>query len=144
MKKTTLMATIALAAALCASAYGEPNLRCSTIAIEYVGKTDRPVFPVIISTSPEEAEWYKQRLFSDPVSTFADVYVVGKPTMTKIADILLPNGDRRHPSSDARPRTSPALRIVFASGHDSKEVTVDVAESASLLRRAGPPFHQTE
>jgi hypothetical protein len=119
---------------LCASTHAQPYSGCNTIAIEYVGRTDRPVFPIIISTSPEEAEWYKQRLFSDPASTFADVYIVGKSTMKKIAEIRLPNGDMKRPSSGVGPRTSPALRLVLATGHDSKESTVEATESASLLR----------
>lgn len=131
MKTTALMATIALTAALYASV--QPNSGCTTIAIEYVGRTDRPVFPIIISASPEEAEWYKQRLFSDPVSTFADIYIVGKSTMKEIADIPLPQGDRRS-KSGIGPRTSPALRLVLVTGHDSKEVMVEAVESASLLR----------
>lgn len=120
--------------ALCASTHAQPHSRCSTIAIEYVGETDRPVFPIIISTSPEEDEWYKQRLFGDPSATFAHVYIVGKSTMKKIAEIRLPDGDMKRPSSSVGPRTSPALRLVLATGHDSKESTVEATESASLLR----------
>ena len=59
---------------------------------------------------------YKQRLFSDPVSTFADVYIVGKSTMKEIADVSLTNDDAKRPSSSVGPRTSPALRLVLATG----------------------------
>jgi hypothetical protein len=121
--------------ALCASTQPtQPNSRCTTIAINYVGKTDRPVFPIIISTSPEEAEWYKQRLFSDPGPTFADVYIVATSTMEEISDMRLPVGDMERPISRVRPRTSPALDLVLATGHDSKEVTFEASESALLLR----------
>lgn len=133
MKATALMAAIALTAALSASAHGRPHSRFTTIVIEYIGKNDRPVFPIIVSTSLEEAEWYKQKLFRDPVPTFADVYIVGESTLKEIVDILLPNGDMKQPNPRVGPRTSPALRLVLATGHDSKEVTVEVTESALRL-----------
>jgi hypothetical protein len=127
------MAAIALIAALCASVHAQPNSRCTTIAIEYIGKTDRPVFPIIISASPEEAEWYKQKLYSDPVSTFAHVYIVGESTLEEIVAIPLPNGDMKPENPGVGPRTSPALRLVLAKGHNSEEVDVEASESALLL-----------
>jgi hypothetical protein len=133
MKKTARMAAITLAAALFASASAQPNLGCTTIAIQYVGKTDRPVFPIIISGSPEEAERYKQKLFSDQISTFAHVYVVQESIMKKIADIRLPNGDMKLPNSGDGPRTTPMLRLVLATRQNDREVTVEVAESVLLL-----------
>ena len=105
----------------------------TTVVIDYVGKTDRPVFPIIISTAVDEAEWYKQKLFSDPVSTFAHVYIVRESTLKRIADIPLLSGDAKGLNSGEGSRTAPMLRLVLATRHDFKEVTVEVGESVSLL-----------
>jgi hypothetical protein len=132
MKTKTRMAVIALTVALCASAHAQHS-KYTTIAIEYIGKTDRPVFPIIISASREEAKWYRQKLFSDPVSTFARINIIGESTLKKILDIPLPNGDMSPPNPNVGPRTSPALRLVLARGHDSEEVTVEVFESPASI-----------
>jgi hypothetical protein len=133
MTKTARIAVITLAAALSLLASAQPNLGCTTIAIQYVGKTDRPVFPIIISSSPDEAERYKQKLFSDPISTFARVYIVRESIMKKIAEIHLPNGDLKLPNSDDIPKTKPTLSVVLAAGHNDREVIVEAAASVSLL-----------
>jgi len=132
MKTKTRMAVTALMLALCASAHAQHS-KYTTIAIEYIGKTDRPVFPIIISASREEAKWYRQKLFSDPVSTFARIYIIGESSLKKILDIPLPNGNTSPPNPGVEPRTSPALRLVLARGQHSEEVTVEAAESAILL-----------
>jgi hypothetical protein len=54
--------------------------------------------------------------------------------MKKIAEIRLPNGDMRLPNSDDDvPRTKPILRLVLATGQNDREVSVEAAESVSLL-----------
>src|SRR5882724_10436033 len=91
--------------ALCASTHAQPNLGCTTIEIEYVGKVDHPVFPIIISSSAEEAERYKQKLFSDTDSIGGLVCIVRESIMKKIAEIPLRDGNMKRPSSGDGPRT---------------------------------------
>lgn len=134
MKKTARIAVIIFAVVVFASTHAQPKLECTTIVFEYIGKSDRPFFPIIISSSSEEAEWYKQKLFIEPLSSFADVYIVGKSTMKEITDIPLPNENTKRSTAGFESRTSPALHLVLASGHDSREVTVEAAESVLLLR----------
>ena len=119
--------------ALCPSTHAKPESRCNTIEIEYVGKTDRPVFPIIIGSSAEEADWYKQKLFNDVDSIGGGVYIVRESTMRKIAEISLPNSSMKHASSGDGLKTWPTLRLVLATGRDSNVVIVDAAGSALLL-----------
>ena len=77
MKSTARILATTLIAAICVWAHSQSRSpEYSTIVVDYVGKTDRPIFPIIVSSSAEEAEWYRQKLFSDPVTTFVNVYSV--------------------------------------------------------------------
>lgn len=120
--------------ALCTSTHVQPNSGCTTIEFEYIGKIDHPVFPFIISSSPEEADWYKQKLFSDTDTIFGHVFIVRESTMKKIAEIPLPTSDMNLANSGDVPRTWPTLWLVLATGHDSKEVVVNAAGSVLLMR----------
>lgn len=133
MKRTGQMVMIMLASMIGVWTHAQSKPVYTTVVIDYVGKTDRPVFPIIISSSVDEAEWCKQKLFSDPVSTFAHVYIVRESTLKKVAGIPLPSGEAKSPNSGEGPSTAPTLRLVLATGHDFKEVTVEVGESVSLL-----------
>jgi hypothetical protein len=99
--------TFVLAAVLNPSIHAKPDSGYTTVVIEYIGKTNRPIFPIIISSSAEEAQWYRQKLFSDPISTFASVYIVEETTWKDVVDILFPKADfeatkcRRQTNHDA-------------------------------------------
>lgn len=119
----------------------QSNQRYSTVVIEYLGENDRLIFPVTISDSKAEAEWYRQKLFSDPtstlmrVSTFVHVYVVKGSTMKEIADIPLLRSSLPQPRSIQRPVTAPTLRLVLATGQSYREVRVDARQSIDILDR---------
>jgi hypothetical protein len=133
MKQTARMAILSLALAITVSAIAQSKLEHTTIVINYFGKTDRPVFPIIISSSADEADWYKQKISSDLLSGFVREYIIRESTMKKIAAILSPDGEEKRPASHDGSRTSPALMLVIAKGHDSHEVTLEVAESLTFL-----------
>jgi len=116
------------------STHARVSLACTTIEIKYVGKIDSPSFPIIISSSAEEAERYKEKLFNDTDSIGGGVYIIRESIMKKIADIPLSDGDVMRPSSGDGPRTWPGLLLVLATGKESREVSFGTTESVSLLR----------
>jgi len=127
------MVAIMLSSVICAGTHAQSNSDYTTVAIEYVGKSDRPIFPIIISISSKEAEWYRHKLFRDSVSIFTHIYIVQKATLKEISAIPLPKGDLNQPMSNNRPKTAPTIRLVMAIGHDSKEATIDAADSVVIL-----------
>ena len=58
------------------TAAGHPPSGYSTLVIQFVGEMDRPIFPMVISTSMNEGEWYRQNLIEDVIRGFNNVYVV--------------------------------------------------------------------
>jgi hypothetical protein len=143
MKKTTVMLAVALIATVSMRAFSQSNPPVSTIVITYIGKSDHPVFPIVVSSSSEEADRYKGRLFSDPVASFAHVYVVRKTVWTQIKSIRMLGGDVKQAGTDDLQRASPILKVVVARGHDSKTLTVqadDVIEFLSDLKACVPLY----
>jgi len=97
---------------------------------------DRPIdllFPIIISTSSKEGEWYRHHLFSDPIDIFAKVNIVEASTLKDITDSQLLKGslDRRMSAEVSISR--PTLRFVAGAGDDRTEVIVDAQTGLKIL-----------
>jgi hypothetical protein len=133
MRKAIVMFAITLMATVSIRAFSQSKPPVSTVVITYVGKSDRPVFPIVVSSSAEEAEWYKSKLFTDPVASFAHVYVVRRTVWTQIKAIRMLRGDVKQSSSDDLQRTSPTLEVIVASGHDSKTLTIQAEDAITFL-----------
>lgn len=125
--------TFVLAAVLNPSIHAKSDSGYTTVVIEYIGKTKRPIFPIIVSSSAEEAQSYRQKLFSDPISTFASVYIVEETTWKEVVDIPFPKADLKQPSAADRPITTPMLRLVLAKGNDFREITTGAEDSVLIL-----------
>jgi len=134
MKRTPQIVAITLIVAICVWAHSQSRSpQYTTIVIDCVGRTDHPVFPIIISSSAEEAERYRQELFSDPITVFVHVYIVRGSALTQITNIPMLKGDLKQSSADNRPQVAPVLSVVVATGHNSKKITVDAEDSIRLL-----------
>ena len=68
MRTMAVAITIVLAAVVSPKMHAKPDSGYTTVVLEYIGKTNRPISPIIISSSAEEAQWYRRKLFSDPIS----------------------------------------------------------------------------
>jgi len=134
-KQVVGMTMIILISVMCARARARPDLGYTTVVVEYVGKQDHSIFPIIISTSSKEAEWYSHKLYDHPFdrSMFVDIYTVKQETLKEISDILLAKVDFNRPISTSGPVTAPTLILVMARGHDSKETEISAEDSAVIL-----------
>jgi hypothetical protein len=133
MRTLAVAIIIVLAAAVSPSMHAKPDSAYTTIVLEYVGRTDRPIFPIIISSSAEEAQWYGQKLFIDPVSTFASVFIVKGKVWKEAMDISFLKADLKQPGAADAPITAPALRLLLATGHDFREATIGAEKSVLIL-----------
>ena len=127
-----MVAALVMTCIICAT-QAQSNSAYTTVVIEYVGKSDHPSFPIIISTSSADAQWYRHRLFADMDSVFARVYVVQKANLKNIAGIPLPEGDSNSSTLSDVPKTAPTMTLVTAIGHDFKEATIGAEESVRIL-----------
>src|SRR5882724_1463580 len=114
---------------------GQSEPRFTTLVVEYVGVMDRPVSPVVISTSLEEGEWYKQHLFREQLRFLVQVNVVPATTLNEITELpLLKHTLGSAKSSDEKPRTPQNVRFTAGIGHDRVQIIVDAQTSAKILK----------
>jgi hypothetical protein len=133
MRTMAVAIAFVLAAVVNPSIHSEPDSGYTTVVLEYIGKTNRPIFPIIISSSAEEAQWYRQELFSEPISTLTSAYIVKETTWKEVVDIPFPKADLKQPSAGDGPISAPMLRLVLAKGHDFRETTIGAEESVLIL-----------
>lgn len=134
------MRPVFLIAALLSIASPPPGLanlpphRYTSLVIQFVGEMDRPVAPIVISTSPEEAEWYNQELFKEPIGVLVGIEVVPAKTLASIAELpLLNRALRRAKPTEEEPKTTPTVRFIAGSGHDYLQIMLDAQTSRKIL-----------
>jgi hypothetical protein len=113
----------------------QPTQGCTTLVIEYVGPNDSPAFPIVISTSSKEGEWYEQRLFKGPIRSFANIELLPAPKLNEITDLpslrsALAVSSRTRENSKA----TPILRLVAGRGQKYVQVVLDRQTSLQILQ----------
>lgn len=107
--------------------------RYTTLVVEYAGEQDRYISPVVISTSSEEGEWYRQHLWPQPLGgDLVFVQVVPASVLNKITE--LPLLTRQLERGDDEPKTLMDVEFTAGVGHDRVQVIVDDLRSAKILK----------
>ena len=77
MTRKGLFSLISLLAITMADSAGSQNrLKYSVLAIEYVGESDKPITPIVISDSKMGAEWYRDSVLKRSESELTYIHVV--------------------------------------------------------------------
>lgn len=131
-----LVIAVLLILALPYLAFAEPpRPSYTTLVVEFVGEMDKPVFPIVISTSFEEAEWYRQHVISEFDRDFARVDVVPASTLTEIAESpLLKRALESAKPADDEPKTPDNVRFTAGVGHDHAQIMLDAQTSTKILK----------
>jgi hypothetical protein len=112
-----------------------PRPNCTTLVVEFVGEMDRPVFPIVISTSSGEAEWYRQHVISEFDRDFARVDVVPASILNEIAESpLLRRALESAKPADDEPKTPDNVRFTAGVGHDHAQIMLDAQTSMKILK----------
>jgi hypothetical protein len=104
----------------------------TTLVVEYAGEQDRYVFPVVISVSSEEGEWYKQHLWPEPDLHLAHVQVVPQSTLNEITELPLLECQLKR--GDDEPKTLMDVSFTAGVGHDHVQIIVTDQTSAKILK----------
>lgn len=111
---------------------GQREPRYTTLVVEYAGEQDRYLFPVVISASSEEGEWYKQHLWPDGL-VFVEVVpasvlneITGLPLLKRQLERAKPFGDE--------PKTLMDVKFIAGVGHDQVQIIVTDQTSAKILK----------
>jgi hypothetical protein len=112
-----------------------PRSSYTTLVFEFVGEMDKPVFPIVISTSSEESEWYRQHIISEFFRDFARVDVVPASTLNEIAESpLLKRALETAKPTDDEPKTADNVRFTAGVGHDHAQIMLDAQTSTKILK----------
>jgi hypothetical protein len=111
---------------------GQRKPRYTTLAVEYAGVQNRYVFPVVLSVSSEEGEWYKQHLWPDGL---VFVEVVPASVLNEITELplLMRQLERAKPVED-EPKTLMDVKFIAGVGHDHVQIVVTDQTSAKILK----------
>jgi hypothetical protein len=112
-----------------------PRQSCTTLFVEFVGEMDRPVASVVISTSSEEGEWYKQHVGPDLIRFITRVHVVPVSVLDQIAELpLLKRALESAKPVDDEPKTPNNVRFTAGAGHHHVQTMVD-AQTSTKIRK---------
>ena len=111
-----------------------PRPNYTTLVVQFVGESDRPIFPIVISTSQEEGEWYRQHLFQKPILAFVNVDIVPVSTLHEITELpLLKRGLKGAKPAVEEPKTTPTVQFIAGAGHDYGQIMLDAQTSVKIL-----------
>jgi hypothetical protein len=112
-----------------------PRPSCTTLVVEFVGEMDKPVSPVVISTSSEEGEWYRQHVIPEFYRIFVHVDVVPASVLIQVTELqLLKRALESAKPVDEEPKTPNNVRFTAGVGHDHVEIMVDAQTAAKILK----------
>ncbi len=131
----TALAIVTLLCFAFSSVRGGSQPNYTTLIIEFVGEMDKPVFPIVISTSSGEAEWYRQNLFQGSTRIFANVDVMSASALKEIAElpVLKRALENARPTDDREPKSTPTVRFTAGVGHDHTQIMLEAQTSAKIL-----------
>src|SRR5262249_21135783 len=111
---------------------GQPKPRYTTLVVEYAGEQDRYTPPVVISTSSEEGEWYRQHLWPEPWGELVFIEVMPASVLNEITE--LPLLKCQLISGDDEPKTLMDVSFTVGVGHDHVQKIVDDQTSTKILK----------
>jgi hypothetical protein len=105
------------------------------LVIEFVGEMNRPVPEVVISTSSEEGEWYRQHVVREFFRFLVHVDVVPASILNQVTELpLLKRAMEGAKPADEEPKTPNNVRFTAGVGHDRVQIMVDAQTGARILK----------
>lgn len=100
-----------------------PPTTYTTLVVEFVGEMDKPVPPIVISTSSKEGEWYRQHLLPELLRFLVRVDIVPASTLKEISELpLLERALESAKPADDEPKTPNNVRFTGGVGHHHLQI----------------------
>jgi hypothetical protein len=135
--KAILAASIILTLASPYLAFADsPRPRYTTLIVEYSGETiGGPAPPVVITTSQEEGEWYRQHVLPEVSGSFAEVQVVPQSVLNEITEFpLLSRALKGAKPVEDQLKTNQNARFTVGIAHDHVQIVVAKQPSTKILK----------
>jgi hypothetical protein len=112
-----------------------PRPRHTTLVIQYSGEViGGPALPVVITTSQEEGEWYRQQL-PELDRFLVHVNVVPQSVLNEITQLpSLKRALENAKSVDNESKTNQNARFTAGAGHDHVQIILDKQPSMKILK----------
>jgi hypothetical protein len=124
-----------LATAMMSSAQSQKHVKYSVLAVEYIGESDKPITPIVISDSEAGATWYRSAVLKRDGSELTNVHVVSDSLLKKlISDVDALRGNLQQKGEKALPPSKTvAVRVVTPERDDA--FLYETESAISLLER---------
>ena len=112
----------------------QEHMKYSVIAVEYVGETDKPITPIVISTSKTGAEWYCTAVLKRSELELTYVHVVSVSLFEKlIADAGLHRGTFQEEQGNNPKSSSKTVSVTIITPQKQDTFLHDTRVAISLL-----------
>jgi hypothetical protein len=112
-------------------AKSQDHMKYSVLAIEYVGASDKPITPIVISDSSVGAEWFRTTVLKRSDLELTSVNVIGTSKMKALISVAEERGAifQREQGSAQKPAETISVTIVKSQGNSSFLLSVSAAIS---------------
>lgn len=111
----------------------EKTAQRQAISIEFVGESDRPVFPIIIATSDADGEWLRKRDFSGGRYDLAQVYIVSRLVFKRVLRSAVLGERAMSQDNSGHPQKVYSQNLIQIT-LGSPEKHVEYADKADIIR----------
>ena len=112
----------------------EPT-KYSVLAIEYIGESDKPVTPIIISDSKAGATWYRDAVLKKSGSDLAYVHVVSAALLESLMANVNALKDTVQQKREEKSRFSKTVAVSVVTPKRSSTFVFDTDPAVSLVER---------
>jgi hypothetical protein len=133
MTREVVICLIVLATAIANPLNAEENIKYSVLGIEYIGKSDKPITPIVISDSKQGAEWYRTVVLKRSELELTSLHVVSSSLLEKLI------GDaqqyRRDPQREqgTSQKSSESVSVTIVTPQGRRAFRLDTQLASSLL-----------
>jgi hypothetical protein len=117
------------------NAGAQTRIKDSLIGIQYVGPSDKPVTPVVIARSRNDADLFKKTILKLSDLDMTDVHMISSSLMEKLVSAAQEN-QRGRAEDRALRATAVVLLTIITSGHRT-EIHFDHRDAIETLERLG-------
>lgn len=113
----------------------QEDTRYFVLAIEYVGPSDKPVTPIVISDSEAGAAWYRNAVMKRDKSELTYVHTIGGPLLKRLIAVVEASKDNVQQKGQNNSTPSKTVSVAVVTPSANNTVIYDTDSAISLLDR---------
>jgi hypothetical protein len=118
----------------------QKHMRYSVLAFKYVGWSDKPITPIVISDSEAGAEWYRTAILKQDKSDLADVHVVNADLLAQLVE----EAEVFNREQDATSNSPKTVSVTIITPQKKDSFRYDTGSAISQLKSLQKHFRTDE